>query len=565
MHEHRTERHGRRSQVRALIAGLAVIVWLVSGSAGAQLASGGGRVLVMPFAVTAEAGAPGGAAATRWLGEAVASQLTEELVAANVAALPREDRVEVFDRLQVPMTSQLTRATMIRTGELIGASEIVFGEVRVGASLNVRVRTIRLSTGQHLPDVAGTGPFAEMFPLFGRLGAELVRTIGRGTTTAARPAAMPLVAFENYVKGLIAATPAVQQRFLESAMSQAPRDGRVLTALWSLYTDQDLHEKALAVASAVPADSLHARRARFSVALSLIELKRFDGAFKELTALHERRRSAAVSNAIGIVQLRRGAAISGPGSASFYFERAANEAPEQSDYLFNLGYTRGLAGDSASALLWLREAVRHHAADGDAHLVMAALLSATGRSAEAHRELELARLLGTSLETVPATIVRVPPGLERIRLGPDDTATTVATLRAPAQRDQGETARFHLERARQLLSAGNDREAQSELRRSIYLAPYEDEPHLLLGRLLQRAGRLPEAIDEFKVALWCRESAAAHIGLGSALFESGERDDARRAFERALALSPNSAEAREWLKRIGGQAREIGVLPSSRP
>jgi tetratricopeptide (TPR) repeat protein len=551
--------------MRVLIAGLAVLTLLAPRSAEAQASPGPGRVLVMPFSVTAEPGAPGGAAATRWLGEAAASQLTEELAAAGVAALPREDRVEVFDRLQVPMTSQLTRATMIRIGELIGASEIVFGDVRAGATLTVRVRTMRLSTGRHLPDVVGTGPFAEMFPLFGRLSADLLRHIGRGAAPAARPAAMPLPAFENYIKGLIAATPAAQQRFLESAMSQAPRDGRVLTALWSLYTDQDLHDKALAVASAVPADSPHARRARFNVALSLIELKRFDGAFKELTALHERRRSAAISNAIGIVQLRRGAAISGPGSATFYFERAANEAPEQSDYLFNLGYARGLAGDSAGALLWLRETVRHHAADGDAHLVMAALLAATGRNAESHRELELARLLGTSLDNVPATIIRVPPRLERIRLGLDDTATTLATLRAPAQRDQGETARFHLERARQLLTAGNDREAQTELRRSIYLAPYEDEPHLLLGRLLQRAGRLPEAIDEFKVALWCRETAAAHIGLGSALFESGERDDARQAFERALALSPNSAEARDWLKRIGGERRETGVLPSSRP
>ena len=135
--------------IGALAALLAVL--FTHGQVAGQSPPQGGRVLVMPFSVTAEPGAPGGAAATRWLGEAAASQLTEELAAAGVAALPREDRVEVFDRLQVPMTSQLARATMIRIGELIGASEIVFGEIRAGAALTVRARTIRLSTGQRLP------------------------------------------------------------------------------------------------------------------------------------------------------------------------------------------------------------------------------------------------------------------------------------------------------------------------------------------------------------------------------------------------------------------------------
>jgi len=38
------------------------------------------------------------------------------------------------------------------------------------------------------------------------------------------------------------------------------------------------------------------------------ELKRFDGAIKELSALHARQRSGAVSNAIGLAELRRGTA-----------------------------------------------------------------------------------------------------------------------------------------------------------------------------------------------------------------------------------------------------------------
>jgi len=49
------------------------------------------------------------------------------------------------------------------------------------------------------------------------------------------------------------------------------------------------------------------------------------------------------------------------------------------------------------------------------------------------------------------------------------------------------------------------------LRRAIYLVPYQDEPHLLLARLYQRGGRLTAAIEEFKVAIWCRETPAARV------------------------------------------------------
>jgi len=505
----------------------------------------------MPFAVQAESTSAGGAAASRWLGEASASLLADELAALGIPALPREDRVAVFDQLQVPMSSELTRATMIRIGELIGASEVVFGEVRLGTGLSIRARTIQLTTGRHLADASTAGALSEIYPIFARLATDVARNAGRATApTGQRTSPLPLPVLESYIKGLMASTPAAQQRLLESAMTQAPRDGRILTALWTAYSAQDLHEKALSVASAVPADSRYIRRARFDVALSLIELKRFDGAFKELVALHTARRSGAISNALGIVQLRRGGPQ--PQSASFFFERAANESPGQTNYLFNLGYARAIEGDSAGALNWLREVVRRDAADGDAHLVMAAVLASTGRSAESLRELDLARLLGTSVDVIPANLNKPPAALERVGSSPDDSVLPALNLASPGQRDQAETARFHLERGRALVAESKDREAIEELRRSVYLAPYEDEPHLLLGRLYQRGGRVGEAIDEYKVAIWCRETAAARIALGSALAQSGDRVAARVEFERALVLAPDNAEAREWLKKIGG-------------
>ena len=504
----------------------------------------------MPFAVQVDGGTPAAVLGARWLGEAASTLLSEELAARGYGALERDDRVAVFDRLRLPMSAELTRATLIRVAELIGASEVVFGDIRVGTDLTVRARTISLKSGRLFNDVNDHGAEADLFPLFARMAGAVGRQIGPAPAAPAAPQPpMPLNAFESYINGLTAPTPAAQQRLLESAMTQAPRDGRVLTALWSVYSDEGLHDKALAVASAVPMESPLRRRARFDVALSLIELKRLDGAQKELTTLYAAGPSPALSNALGIVELGRLPAAGSAERAATYFERAAGEARGDPDYLFNLGYAKALAGDTAAALVWLREAVRHSAADGDAHLVMSAVLAATGHGPEAQRELELARSLGTQLETIPASVVKVPPSLERTRNRLDDVSIGVSQ---PSRRDSQETAGFHLQRAKSLMQEGRDRDATEELQRAIYLSPYEDEAHLLLGRIYERTGRIADAVDEYKVAVWCRESAASQLALGRALAQSGDRDAARRALERALVLAPDSAEAREWLKKIGG-------------
>jgi Tfp pilus assembly protein PilF len=551
--------HLVRSITTAIVA---VATALLCADAAGQTVPGS-RVLVLPFTATADAQAPGGAGTALWLGEAAAVLLTEGLDAHGARALPREDRVAVFDELQLPMSpSLLTRATMLRVGELIGASDVVTGEVRLtGTRLSVRARLVRLDLGKQQPEISDDADLSDMFLMFDRLAGRLAVSTGRITAASPRPAALPLSVFENYIKGLVAATPAAQQRFLEAAMTQAPHDGRILLALWNVYAVQGAHEKALLAASAVPGDSPLLRRARFAAALSLIDLRRFDGAFQQLTELHTARKSAAISNALGVVQLRRPPASGSP-LAAFYFNRAVEEEPANTDYLFNLGYANAVAGNSPHALQWLREAVRYDAADGDAHLVMSAVLAASGKTTEAQRELELARLLGTNLETFPPALSpKVPAGLERLRDDVDATMPGVAAVAAaPAQRDQQQTAAFHLERGRTLMGEYRDREALNELRRAVYLAPYEDEPHLLLGKLYERAGRLGEAIDEFKVAIWCRETVQSRLALAAALLESGDREAARREVERAIALDPKSTDARELLRRIGGESSQFTVL-----
>ncbi len=428
------------------------------------------------------------------------------------------------------------------------------GDVHLGDTLQVRARLVRLGAGREMPWVSDEGPLDQIFQVFGRVAARLASQTGRFRPTSPAPPPLPLGAFESYMKGLVAATPATQQRFLEEAIRQAPTDPRVLMALWNTYTVEGMHEKALAAANAVPVDTAASRKARFAVALSLVALKRFDGAFQALSALYEAAHAAAISNALGVVQLRRGTPGGGQAPA-VYFRRAVDEDPENTDYLFNLGYANALAHRPGEALTWLREAVRFDAADGDAHLVMSVVLARAARMPEAAREYDLARLLGMSTQAPePAADDAVPEGLERLASTPEALSSLqVHTLIGnPGQRDQQQTAAFHLANGRALIKDRKDRAAADELRRAAYLTPYDQAPHLLLGELYERAGRISEATDEFKVAIWCRDTAPARVALGRVLLETGDVDGAREQANRALVLAPDSTAARDLLKQIGG-------------
>jgi tetratricopeptide (TPR) repeat protein len=539
---------------------IAALCWLLAAPAPdaratPQPAGAGWRILVMPFAVDVDPAAPGGAGSALWLGEAAAVLVTDGLAVRGLDVLPRTERLAAFEQLNLPMSSALTRATMIRVGELVGASAVVFGHVRLDAHLSVRARLIDLEAGAEGPAVVESSVLPNLFAAFERVSDGLATAAGRPASPkppAAAPQSQSLEGFENFVKGLVAATPAAQQRFLELAMVESPRDGRVLVELWRVYSVLGLHDKALQAASAVPADSPLARQARFAVALALIELGRLDGAARELTTLHGERPSAAIANAMGIVELRR-AGAAGAAAAAQRFEDAVRLAPVNLDYLFNLGYAQARAGSANAALGSLREVVRLDAADADAHVVMSALLSMAGRAAESQRERELAVWLGALPEAATA-LASVPDGLERLPRAPeaDDGPRAQALREHPGQRDERATAAYHLERGRSLVEARRDRDAIAELRRAVYLDPYANEPHLLLGFVYQRGGRLAEAIDEFRVALWARETAEGQVALGTALLETGDREAARAAATRALQIDPQSVEARELLDRIGG-------------
>ena len=543
------------SGLRASVAAFLFVISLGAAPAGAQTtAAPSQRILVMPFEnVTHDS-------RIFWLTEASAVVLADDLNTLGADAITREERRQAFERLQVPPAASLSDATIIRIGELVGASHILVGSLALDpgdGALAVHARDIALEAGRVQADIVERGTVPDLFALFERVARRVAPASHTPTDVPLQHP--PIAAFENYIKGLLAETPATAISYLRAALAASPGFDRARLALWDVYTDQGDYEQALDAVGPVGGGSAWSRRARFLAGLSDLSLKKYDEAFASFKALVDEKPTAAALNDLGIVQLRRAVVTPQTGQPAYYFNRAAESDPDEPDYFFNLGYAYWLNKDPQAAIYSLREALRRNPADGDAHFVLGAALAATDNATEAAREKELARRLSSTYEEWdrrPAAEA-VPRGLERLKSDvelPHDKRID-ATLTTNERRDQRETAAFYLDHARRLYQDEHDREAVAELNRAIYFSPYDADAHLLLGRIHLRNGRVREAIDALKISLWSHETVQAHVALGEAYLQAKDAAAARGEAGRALALDPGSAEAKALLEKIGTQDR----------
>jgi len=506
-------------------------------------------IIVLPFDNPAQE------ARLTWMREGAAILLTDVLAAAGAPIIERDERLQAFDRLQLPAHATLSRASAIRIGEALGASAVVSGTMLMdGDELTVRARVVRLDRGRLLPEVSATGPLAELFDVFGRLAQVIRDTPAPPALTNDRFAPSPQV-FELYVKGLVAETPSTARAFLEQALKTAPRFDRVRVALWDLLSEADEHQRALDVVSAIAKESTLFREGRFRRSLSLMDLKRHEDALNTLRAMQAESPSAPVANAIGVAELRR-TTTNVPGRATYYFSQASELNPSDGDLFFNLGYAYWLDKDAPAAIYWLREAVRRDPGDGDAHFILGVALQQTGSTTEATRERELAERLsskykgwqakGGSGDPVPRGLERLHEELMPARARVDDVISTAG------QRDQEKLAAHHLDAGRRAFEREADREAIDELRRALYLSPYLADAHLLLGRLYLRSGRAADAVEALKIALWSEATVPAHLALAEAFLQIQDQAAARVEVDRALALDPTSAAALAFKTKLGG-------------
>jgi len=124
------------------------------------------RILVVPFET------PARDARSYWLGEAVALLLADDLNARGLGAITRATRERAYEQLHLPPAALLSRATLIKVGELVGAVQVIVGEVGVdGDALTVRARPIRIDVGRADAEIVERGQLPELFSIVRRAAA----------------------------------------------------------------------------------------------------------------------------------------------------------------------------------------------------------------------------------------------------------------------------------------------------------------------------------------------------------------------------------------------------------
>jgi len=519
----------------------------ITGSA-QSLVPAGARQLVMPFEN-----------ATReprfnWLAEGTAAALTDDLSVLGAQALSRDDRLRAFEHLRVPPTATLSEATIIRIAQIVGAEQVIVGSFAVNANtVTVRARPVRLDTGRRFPEIVERGALTDFLAVAGKVARRILpeSTISIAEMERNHP---PLAALEQFIKGSIAENPATQLVYLKEALRYAPDYHRARLAMWDVYTEQGDHKQALESVRQVPIANPLSRRARFDAALSLIYLGRHSDAIGELNALNREKKDAALLNDLGVAYLRR-TANSPDASAAAFFSEAIAANPSDPDLTFNLGYASWLAHETLNAVRWLRETVRRNPADDAAHWVLGVALQASANAAEGQREKDLAKRLSSKYadwdRKQPGTSA-IPPNLERLKTDLDAVGQPRIedAIAAAEQRDQREQAVFHLESGRRLYQAQRDAEATGELRRAIYLSPYDREAHLLLGRVYLRGGQIADAIDELKISIWSEDQIDARLALAEAYVQAKNPDAARGELQTVLTREPSNAAARQLLASL---------------
>lgn len=233
-------------------------------------------------------------------------------------------------------------------------------------------------------------------------------------------------------------------------------------------------------------------------------------------------------------------------------EAIARVSPNHAKVQQALGTAYFARGEMERALGALTESTRLSPRDPLAwiHLAEAQLALGDGRAA--------ASSMGRAARLRPRALA-VDLGLARLELAqkkavPAERRLTalLAGTRAPKGRAAAEA---HALLARALLDMGPRRagKARAEAQRAVEADERSWEAHLALGLALQQAGERSEAIQSLRTAISLLPGAPEpHLALGRLLAEAGAPEEAAEALRRYLELAPRGAGAGVASKLLEG-------------
>jgi tetratricopeptide (TPR) repeat protein len=333
-------------------------------------------VLVLPFFNQSNA------ADLNWIGESISEQVRESLAAEKLLVLDREDRVEAFRRLSLRSNALLTRASVLKAGESLDASEVVYGQYDLAAAaadasglkhgtLRITARIVNLKRFRQSEALRAAGALEDLAALESRLSWQILKALAPASTPAADRflAARPQVrldAMENYIRGLLAANPEQQNRFFTQAARLDPQYSQPCYQLGKWYWAKRDYRAAAGWLSRVQQADPHYMEAQFFLGLCDYHLGDDAGAVRCLQTVAAAVPLNEVYNDLGAAQ-----AHTDPLAAIQSFRKALEGDSADPDYHFNLGMALWEASQFSAAADSFRAALERNPKDDEAAQLLA--------------------------------------------------------------------------------------------------------------------------------------------------------------------------------------------------
>lgn len=295
-----------------------------------------------------------------WIGESVAETIRETLATEGILVLDRESRAEAYRRLAIRPYVQLTRATVIKLGEVLDAERVVYGSFKVSAapgepspageqSLQLAVRVLDLRRLKQSTEESATGALEDLAEVQNRLAWQTMRLLAdRGGAPSEeqlrRRRPVRLDALESYIRGLLASAPDQKHRFFTQAVRLDEGFSQPCLELGRLLWNSKDYRVAAGWLERVAPDAPNYMEARFLLGLCRYRLGEYGKAQASFWTVAQWVPLNEVWNNLGAAQSRQDLP-----EAVESFRKAIEGDPNDATYRFNLGYALWKRGDFEAA------------------------------------------------------------------------------------------------------------------------------------------------------------------------------------------------------------------------
>lgn len=476
-----------------------------------------------------------------WIGESFPEVLSQRMALPQIYTISREDRIFAFDHAGIPGAAHPSRATTYSVAEQMDADYVVFGDYDFdGKTFTARAQLLDMKKARLAPTVQSSGPLTSLIDVQTDLAWQLLNQLPVPPTVtrqqflaASKP--IRLDAFENYIRGVLAANRQQKTKYFREAIRLNPSYTLAMLQLGRLYYDGHEYESAALWLAKIPKDDPVAGEANFLLGMAEFYRGNYDKAYAAFSFLAGRLPLTEVYNNLGVVDGRRGRRT----ASIEHFNKAVAADPTDPDYRFNLAVALYKNGDNTGAAQQLREELQRRPNDGEAK----SLLENINRGIYAPTAAG-AQLLGVP----PGAQVRIP--MERIKRNYDEASYRQLELEIHnlteqrlAKSDRKTHSAYHSDRGKDLLARNNLADAEAEFREAITLDYNNAAAHAGIARVMEQKGDLLNARSEAQTSVRLQPNADAYLVLARLNLKQNQLDAASDAVRNALKLEPGNSAA----------------------